>query len=72
MTIHTLYDPAVFMAIEEYESSTGMKCAKSIQDIIVVVGDIQFGKRYDIDQYSLDIVGIDTDIDILLLTTPIL
>ena len=34
MTIHTLYDPAVFMTIEEYESSTGMKCAKSIQDII--------------------------------------
>ena len=33
MTIHTLYDPAVFMTTEEYESSTGMKCAKSIQDI---------------------------------------
>ena len=34
MTIHTLYDPGVFMTTKEYESSTGMKCAKSIQDII--------------------------------------
>ena len=34
MTIHTLYDPAVYMATEEYEQKTGKQCKKSIQKIV--------------------------------------
>ena len=34
MTIHTLYDPAVFLQTVEYERFTGKNCAKSIQDVV--------------------------------------
>ena len=34
MTIHTFYDPAVFMTTEEYEQKTGLKPTKSVQDIV--------------------------------------
>ena len=34
MTIHTLYDPAVYMTTEKYEQKTGKKCKKSIQEIV--------------------------------------
>ena len=34
MTIHTLYDPAVYMTTEEYEQKTCKKCKKSIQEIV--------------------------------------
>ena len=34
MTIHTLYDPAVFLTKNEYENVTGKKCARSIQDVV--------------------------------------
>ena len=34
MTIHTLYDPAVFLNKDEYEAVSGKKCARSIQNIV--------------------------------------
>ena len=34
MTIHVLYDPAVFCSLAEYELKSGEKCFRSIQEII--------------------------------------
>ena len=34
MTIHTLFDPAVFHETDEYEHANGRKCARSTQDIV--------------------------------------
>ena len=34
MTIHTLYDPAVFLKTDEYGRLIGKDCARSIQDVV--------------------------------------
>ena len=34
MTIHALYDPAVYLSTAEYERKSGRKCARSVQEIV--------------------------------------
>ena len=34
MTIHTLYDPSVYVSTVEYEEMTGRKCARSVQELV--------------------------------------
>ena len=34
MTIHSLYDPAVYLSTSEYERSTGRKCTRTVQEIV--------------------------------------
>ena len=34
MTIHALYDPAVYLSTAQYERKSGRKCARSVQEIV--------------------------------------
>ncbi len=34
MTIHSLYDPAIYLSTAEYERNTGRKCTRTVQEIV--------------------------------------
>ncbi len=34
MTIHSLYDPAIYLSTAEYERKTGRKCTRTVQDVV--------------------------------------
>ena len=34
MTIHSLYDPAIYLSTAEYERNTGRKCSRTVQEIV--------------------------------------